>query len=274
MCDCDDSIKFHIDKTYATLFEIGKRFTNSVGVSILLLSFTVVLTFGDIVGEEEINAAGDAIAAGKAAGDAIKNAAEKTAGDAIAAGKAVGDTIKNAAEKAAGGVLTLPFIGLKLRKLYVAEIAAVLTCASVYRTLSLVTYERLIRFRLERLLLDSNWDSVTWALEYPSVFYLARRISEIFETKGPTLIRLLAFIITAFCLVPLYCLYCLGGKSGFTPSVWIALILTILLIAATVYIYKTTPKLVERDATLDKLNKEAAPVKPEYIKISSKRSSS
>ena len=251
MCDCDDSIKFHIDKTYATLFEIGKRFTNSVGVSILLLSFTVVLTFGDIVGEEEINAAGDAVAAGKAAGDAIKNAAEK----------------------AAGGVLTLPFIGLKLRKLFVAEIAAVLTCASVYRTLSLVTYERLIRFRLERLLVDYNWDTVTWALEYPSVFYLARRISEIFETKGPTLIRLLAIIITTFCLVPFGCLIYLGCNGKFSLSVWFALLLTILLIAATLYIYVTTPKLGKRDETLAKLNKEAAPVKPEYIKISSKKPS-
>jgi len=249
----NDSIKFHIDKTYATLFEIGKRFTNSVGVSILLLTFTVILTFGDIVGEDEINAAGEA------------------AGDAIAAGKAVGDTIKNAAEKAAGGVLTLPFIGLKLRKLYVAEIAAVLTCASVCRTLSLVTYERLIRFRLERLLLDSNWDSVTWALEYPSVFYLARRISEIFETKGPTLIRLIGGIIITFCLVPFGCLIYLGCNGKFSLSVWSALVLTILLIAATVYIYVTTPKLGKRDATLDKLNKEAAPVKPEHIKISSKK---
>jgi len=219
MCESKDSFKFHIDKTYATLFEIGKRFTNSIGVSILLLTFTVILTLGKIVGEN----------------------------------------------------LDLPFIGLKLERLYVAEIAAVLTCASVYRTLSLVMYERLIRFRLERLLIDSGWDTVTWALEYPSVFYLARRISEIFETEGRTLIRLLASIIITFCLVPFGCLIYLGCHNIDSVTVWFALLLTIVLIFATAYIYFTTPKLGERDDTLDKLNVEAAPVKPEHIKISSKK---
>lgn len=89
--------------------------------------------------------------------------------------------------------ITLPFMGLTMHWHYVAEIFVVLTCASIFRTFSLNKYERLLQFQLEKLLEKSKWDSVSWALEYPSVFYFFHRIRKL-TNIGSSRVKLLGVL--------------------------------------------------------------------------------
>ena len=219
------SDSFHIEKTQATLFEVCKRLTNSTGISIFLLIIAAMITFGELVGTP----------------DGGPNGGHEK------------------------GLISLPFMNLTMHWRYVAEIFVVLTCASIFRAFSLYKYERLIQFRLKQLLKGSNGGTVTWALEYPSVFYLFHRIRKLTKIGEYLTTTLFIILCLAGLAVLVYIMCHIGWDlendniakrlSRFDTPWYLAAVFSSILLIAAVLIFKYTPKYDDREKILEALNK-------------------
>ncbi len=213
----NESNKFHIEKTQASLFEVCKRLTNAAGISIFLLIIAAIIAFGKLVGASDVGPDKD--------------------------------------------LLSLPFMNLTMNRHYVAEIFVVLTCASICRAFSLNKYERLIQFRLKQLMEGAKWDTDTWALEYPSVFYLFHRVRKLTKTGRVVTTTICSFLFLTGFTVPLIILVLLGKDYRFTLTWNLAFgfSLFLLIVAGTVYL--STPGQKKRVETLNRLNKKQTEIK-------------
>ncbi len=157
--------------------------------------------------------------------------------------------------------LSLPFMNLTMKRHYVAEIFVVLTCASICRAFSLNKYERLIQFRLKQLMEGATWDTDTWALEYPSVFYLFYRIRKLSETGRVVTTTMCSFLFLAGFTVPLIILVFLGKNYGFTLTWNLAFGFSLFLLIVAGTIFLSTPGKNKCVKTLNRLNKKQIEIK-------------
>ncbi len=73
-------------------------------------------------------------------------------------------------------ILTIPGIGLPLDRRYAAEVCTVLSITSLFRLTAMMTYERILQFKVDELI-ENGFGSL-WYLRYPGVWSFIHMLEE------------------------------------------------------------------------------------------------
>lgn len=143
-----------------------------------------------------------------------------------------------------GGVeqqVAVPFLGLKLERLYAAFAAVLLCCASFYSLITAVAAERLLSMKICDLIAE-RYGRVAyhWYLFYPSTV-TSPELTELVSRWGKASSYVPATMFTMLLLGPIALTVLAGAESSWTKPSVIATVLTVVMQLITACVAIATP---------------------------------
>ena len=144
-------------------------------------------------------------------------------------------------------MISVPLLGLKLKRWYAAEVFLVAIAANFYRFFTLQSYALLIQYKFATLLKEVGEVSYPWYINYPTVFNFHGLL---WSLKGLSLLpkrvqvipRVLTVSYTFFgALYPIYVALIIGKAVHFAWHWWASIALTIILIASSFIVILSLP---------------------------------
>ncbi len=144
-------------------------------------------------------------------------------------------------------MISVPLLGLKLKRWYAAEVFLVAIAANMYRFFTLQAYALLLQYKLATLLKKAGEVSYPWYIANPTVFNFHGLI---WSLKGSSLLpkrvqfipKILKFLYFFFgALYPVFVAWIIGEAVDFAWHWWVSSALAIVLITSTFIVIFSLP---------------------------------
>lgn len=120
--------------------------------------------------------------------------------------------------------IAVPILGLRLERLYAAEVAILLCCASLYSVFSAMTAQRLLHMKIHDLMVQRyGVASSQWHLYYPSIL-LTPTLQRLVSSWGSVIEYVQVFVILALVFAPIGLVLKVASDSSWAAHAIVALV--------------------------------------------------